>query len=184
MTQELPSPELLRKLLRYEPETGKLYWRRRMSHMLNEPASYCMTWNDRFAGKPALATKSKNGYLRGRINDVNVVAHRVIWAMTYDDWPEGVIKHINGDPTDNRICNLMSTDPTDSIIRISVYATLTEALQALVDANITNSDEQGVSAITTNEGCDKVWVAWYSAPAALKKQGAEDCRSSAENLAK
>lgn len=201
MTRELPSPELLRKLLRYDEDTGNLYWRRRMPHTLGEPASYCETWNQRFQGKPALSTPNKQGQLRGRINGVNLVAHRVIWAMAYGSWPEGNIKHINGDPSDNRLCNLASSDGRDSTRTLGVYKTMAEALQALADAKIENVRDAGVQAIymvgyaihtpvsTTSEmmeGVDPLWLAWYStpsfnpAPSALQNQGAEDCRGSAK----
>ncbi len=32
--------------------------------------------------------------------------HRLAWLMTHGVWPDGVIDHINGDRTDNRLCNL------------------------------------------------------------------------------
>lgn len=36
----------------------------------------------------------------------NHLAHRVAWKLTYGDWPHATIDHINGDPKDNRLCNL------------------------------------------------------------------------------
>ena len=34
------------------------------------------------------------------------MAHRLAWLFHYGEWPENHIDHINGDRSDNRICNL------------------------------------------------------------------------------
>lgn len=54
-----------------------------------------------FAGSP-----NSDGYLRVKINNVAFRVHRVIWLITYGEWPEGQIDHINGVRDDNRIENL------------------------------------------------------------------------------
>ena len=36
----------------------------------------------------------------------NQRAHRVAWYLSYGEWPSNTVDHINGDPTDNRLCNL------------------------------------------------------------------------------
>lgn len=54
-----------------------------------------------FAGSP-----NSDGYLRVKINNVAFRVHRVIWLITYGEWPDGQIDHINGVRDDNRIENL------------------------------------------------------------------------------
>lgn len=54
-----------------------------------------------FAGSP-----NSDGYLRVKINSVAFRVHRIIWLITYGEWPEGQIDHINGVRDDNRIENL------------------------------------------------------------------------------
>ena len=90
MTEKtLPTPEELRKRLRYDPETGKLYWLRGVCEIVE-----------------AFTARDSGRYLNGRINQKTFRAHRVIWALVYGEWPKGEIDHINGQRDDNRLCNL------------------------------------------------------------------------------
>ena len=111
MSKELPSPELLRKLLRYEPDTGKLYWRERTLDMFVDKKQGAKhnsaQWNCKYAEKDALACVDQRGYKRGKIFGRVYLAHRVIWAMYYGEWPD-YIDHINGVRDDNSISNLRS----------------------------------------------------------------------------
>jgi hypothetical protein len=109
-SKELPSKEELTRLLRYEPKTGLLFWRKRSEDMFetagHTAAHTCAKWNARFAGKEAL-TKFNIGYRCGRLNYRYVLAHRVIWKMvTGEDAVE--VDHIDGDRSNNRWANLRS----------------------------------------------------------------------------
>lgn len=101
----LPSPEELRQLLRYDPETGKLFWRERSREWFNSDARHA-GWNKRRAGREAMTYTDTLGYKSGGVDRHQVRAHRVIWALHYGEWPDGVIDHINSVKTDNRLCNL------------------------------------------------------------------------------
>lgn len=109
-SKPIPSPELLRQLLRYDPETGHLFWRKRDVSMFTDgkqsASQNCNIWNGKFAGKPALAMPDKTGYLTGHVLSRPVKSHRVIWAMQTGAWPASDIDHINGRPADNRWINL------------------------------------------------------------------------------
>lgn len=101
----LPTPEQLRELLTYDPETGKLYWKPRPASMFPSDR-VAKSWNTRYAGKEALTAKP-NGYYQGNILSNNYVkAHRVAWAIFHGNWPEGDIDHANMRRDDNRIVNL------------------------------------------------------------------------------
>lgn len=110
MAENLPSIDTLRLLLRYEPETGRLFWRERPVSMFADgghSAAHCAAkWNAKFAGKEALAALNKRGYLVGSIFNGDVTAHRAIWAIVHGEWPQRQVDHINGNRTDNRISNL------------------------------------------------------------------------------
>jgi hypothetical protein len=103
--RELPFPELLRKLLRYEPETGRLFWRERCDSMFKSVAD-ANRWNTRYAGKEAFCNYSADGYKTGKVCSSKQKAHRVVWAVMTGAWPREEIDHINGDPSDNRWENL------------------------------------------------------------------------------
>ena len=101
----LPTAEQLRQLLRYDPETGKLFWFRRPASMF-KAHSHEVTWNKRFADKEAFTSLTAEGYLQGTILGWRYNAHRVIWAMVHNEWPKSHLDHINGCRSDNRMVNL------------------------------------------------------------------------------
>jgi|688.fasta_scaffold311317_2 hypothetical protein len=95
----------LRKLLRYEPETGFLYWLPRPVSMFTCKCSQ-HRWNMRFAGQQALTAKMEAGYLKGTILNRQILAHRAVWAFVNGEWPQHQIDHIDGNRENNRIENL------------------------------------------------------------------------------
>lgn len=101
----LPTPEQLRELLTYDPETGKLFWKERGRDKFKNNQSHG-AWNTKYAGREAFTAIGNHGYRTGSVNDKMYTAHRVIWAIFYGEWPENQIDHKNCLRTDNRICNL------------------------------------------------------------------------------
>lgn len=100
----MDDPGKLSEIFDYNPETGKLFWRRRPeeSFATRQASS---TWNTRFAGKEAFTSVDGKGYRHGTLCGKSLLAHRVILAMANGRWPEQV-DHINGDRSDNRIKNI------------------------------------------------------------------------------
>jgi len=103
----VPSPELLRKLLRYDASTGRFYWRERPVEMFSN-AQACDSWNRRWAGKETFTTNMQ-GYKTGTLFGKGYLAHRVIWAMHYGKWPEIEVDHRNCIRNCNLINNLRHT---------------------------------------------------------------------------
>jgi len=108
-----PSVSVLDDLLRYDCQTGKLYWRLRPRHYFAGKTSAGI-WNNRYAGREAFTAIGTHGYRRGRIFDRAYGAHRIAWAIFYGKWPDGNIDHINGDPSDNSIMNLRVVDAVEN----------------------------------------------------------------------
>ncbi len=97
--------ETVRKLLRYDPKAGELYWRRRSQKWFPSKKAW-KTWNVRFSGQRALTAISR-GYRVGFVLSKYCTAHRIIWLMMTGEWPNH-IDHVNGIRNDNRWCNLRS----------------------------------------------------------------------------
>lgn len=104
------SPEILRELIDYNPETGDMVWKPRdIRHFTDHGGRQewvMKCWNSRLAGKPALNCVSATGNKHGAIFASPVLAHRVAWAIHYGKYPDQFIDHINGVRGDNRITNL------------------------------------------------------------------------------
>ena len=100
-TKSLPSIGYLRQRLRYEPETGKLFW---LDH-----EGMSNSWRTRWVGKEAF-TAQVNGYRRGLIDGVRFYAHRVAYSIHHGECPCDQIDHINGVKDDNRISNLRAVN--------------------------------------------------------------------------
>ena len=111
MTKKLPSIYLLRQLLRYDPDTGQLFWVPRTHAMFSATLGRtsqhsCSHWNSRYAGHEAFTSDNGDGYKQGRIFGAAFFAHRVAYALATGFWPSHEIDHIDGDRSNNRLPNL------------------------------------------------------------------------------
>jgi hypothetical protein len=87
----MTSLEELRKLLRYDPETGEFTW------LVNRGRGR--------VGQPAGSTTG-DGYRQIEVAGRSVRLHRVAWFWMTGEWPPEEIDHINSIKADNRWCNL------------------------------------------------------------------------------
>ena len=107
----MPAPEVLRRIIQYDPDTGVLTWLARDARMFsgngNGGASgQAARWNGQYAGKIAFPSIDQKGYHSGMLLRSCVLAHRVAWALHTMEAPPEFLDHINGDRSDNRIENL------------------------------------------------------------------------------
>ena len=119
------TPEMLREVLRYEPETGRLFWLERTPDMVagkvSDPEAWCASWNSINAGRQAFTLTDTQGYKAGKVYGRRLPAHRVVWAVVHGEWP-GQIDHINGDRTDNRMINLRNVSGAQNMKNKRLYA--------------------------------------------------------------
>ena len=102
--------KIVRDLITYSPDTGKLFWKERPNQKL---------FNKGYAGKETftaitLRESGEIGRLDGRLFNKTYSAHRIAWLIYYGEWPKGQIDHINHDPTDNRIKNLRDVTASEN----------------------------------------------------------------------
>lgn len=114
----LPDAETLRKLLIYDAETGKLFWRHRTPDLFQERTpearqSRANAWNRLHAGREALSRLDAHGYFRGRIMGHSLLAHRVIWKIQTGQQPFS-IDHIDGNRANNSFANLRAVDAREN----------------------------------------------------------------------
>lgn len=101
MTGILPPLEGLEQVLRYEPHTGKFFWRiDRLSKTKAGDEAGCI---------------NSTGYVRIRYNHRYYPAHRIAWYLHTKQDPSGLqIDHINSSRSDNRIANLRLATPGEN----------------------------------------------------------------------
>lgn len=127
-TKRILTPAELGKLLRYDADTGRLYWRERQeddiaSGRRSTRVRICRNWNARYFGKEAFTNLSKRGYYTGVVACRRYYAHRVAWAIYYGVHAGEVIDHINGDGLDNRIVNIRSATHEMNSQNLKLYVT-------------------------------------------------------------
>lgn len=89
--RDIPTADL-RQWLRYDADTGYLWW-------IKPPGGRGRM------NVPAGCTRP-DGRIQVKVLKRMFKAHRICWALHHGEWPTADIDHANGDPADNRICNL------------------------------------------------------------------------------
>jgi HNH endonuclease len=110
--RELPSVEVLRQLLAFDPDRGRMWWKLRSADFFKSgyrtAQGNANLWNARYAGEEAFTCVGPLGYLTGRLPNAGAfLAHRVLWKLATGTEPV-IIDHIDGNPSNNAIANLRS----------------------------------------------------------------------------
>ena len=98
------SIERLHEVFLISPDTGFVIWR-------SSPAK-CVKIGS------LVGVKRPTGHLFVQIDGKAIALHRIVWAMHYGSWPDGMIDHINRNPEDNRICNLRTASKSQNAANI------------------------------------------------------------------
>ncbi|MEL0214459.1 MAG: HNH endonuclease signature motif containing protein [Burkholderiaceae bacterium] len=94
-------PESIRDVIDYRPKTGELIW---------------LESRGRFVKAGDVAGSNFKGYIRITYKGVAYLAHRVAWFLSSGEQPGEEIDHINGNKSDNRICNLRSVNKSQNLV--------------------------------------------------------------------
>lgn len=97
---DIPISDLSR-IFCYDGVSGRLYWKKNNGG------------RNPYAGKVAGCHSNKDGVVV-RINGKIYCIHRVIWAISYSEWPRYDIDHIDGNAHNNRITNLRLAAPSQN----------------------------------------------------------------------
>lgn len=100
----LPSRELLRQLLDYDPTSGEFRWLPRPREMFKSTHN-CGTWHTRYCGKIAGCT-CLDGYMVMSLVGGHYLLHRLAWLYVYGEPVPLSLDHIDGNRGNNRIGNL------------------------------------------------------------------------------
>ena len=86
----------VRELLRYDPETGKLFWKvnKGARARIGQEAGYVQKITSTLA------------YKRVMIDKKRYQVHRIIWLFAFGYWPEGEIDHWDRNGLNNKMENL------------------------------------------------------------------------------
>jgi len=91
------------KIVRYDHDNGNFFWK--------------VNRYGRGGSRAGMVAGfiNENGYRCFRIKGKKFYAHRLAWLFIHKQWPHGIIDHINGNRSDNRICNLREVTTSQNI---------------------------------------------------------------------
>lgn len=108
-SDKIPHPEVVRRLLDYDPMTGILTWKYR-TELEGTKAS---GWNARYAGTEA-GSIDGGGYINVSIHKLRYPSHVLAWVITYGAWPADQLDHKNLNKADNRLLNLREANAAEN----------------------------------------------------------------------
>lgn len=115
--------EKLRRLLKYEPESGQFFW----AEDANKPGR-------NLAGKRAGSRKGMR-YRYIKIDYEAYAEHHLAWLYVYGRWPTKEVDHINLNKCDNRISNLREATRSQNAHNTAIVRTNTSGFKGVSRLN-------------------------------------------------
>lgn len=97
--------DYLKECFAYDSESGQLWWKERPRSHFSTEGAWKKTNVER-AGKPAGYVNGVTGRLSVKVNDINLLVHRVAFVIYHGKWPVKQVDHWDGNFVNNRIHNL------------------------------------------------------------------------------
>lgn len=124
--KEMPSQEIIRELIDYNPATGETVWLPRDSKWFEggkrDSQWEANRWNSKNAGKAI--TRTSNGYILASIFGEKIFLHRLIWKYMTGEEPV-FVDHKNGIKDDNRWDNLQNATKKTNGRNMKLFSTNT-----------------------------------------------------------
>lgn len=138
---ELSDLEYYKSCFNYCEETGTLYWSFSRSPQDFKTSRGYNVWKSQCAGLPAGGT-SLGRYFISKTSRGKVFNHRIIWLLSYGEWPKGVIDHIDGNGFNNKLENLRDVTQSEN----------------MRNARMKSSNKSGVTGVSWSTQREK-WIA-------------------------
>jgi hypothetical protein len=147
--------DFIRENMNYNPETGVLSWAKPKQ--------------GRKVGSP-LGNLDKDGYLilsrvvfdgKKRVGFPRYCVHRIIWIFVHGKPPKDQIDHINGDKSDNRLCNLREANTAENMRNVGKQAHNTSGLKGVSFHKHTNKWRANITL-----GRKQIHIGVFDCPAA------------------
>lgn len=116
----LPSAEIIRSKLNYDPLTGEFTWK---------------NCSSRFEGKVAGTVHpmrgSQGGYVYIQLSGKLYRAHRLAWMYMTGEEPKHLVDHVNGKRSDNRWDNLRSATSSENHMNSGLQSNNTSGVKGV-----------------------------------------------------
>ena len=149
--KKLPDQDYLKECFDYLLESGKLLWRVRPSHHFNTIRDM-KAFNSRFSGKTAGHYHKSNGYLEVRLEDNLYKGHRLVFKIITGEDPVGMLDHIDGDPSNNRIENLREVTAQENTRNARKRANKNTATSQYKGVYLHKSLKYWIATLSMNDG--------------------------------
>jgi|GEM_PF-5477315 len=96
----------LKSLIQYNPNNGRFFWKPRHADWFDGDAAKAEKFNRTSAGQECFRSPAKHGGFYGSVMNRKFAREKLVWMFETESMPNGIIVHIDSDPTNCRFENL------------------------------------------------------------------------------